>query len=213
MTGLVLKDFLMMRKTLKTYLIFFALYLGMAIAGIFPISIVTSMVTVIIAILPISTFVYDDAAKWDRYAVSLPLGRRKVVGARYLFIALLLLVSAAFGLLTIVLAPLMGQGELTELAATVLVTITYGLVLNDIMIPLVYKIGAERARMYLYIIVFAPVILLFLAVRLGLLDLSGLSAISEGTVLLVCSLMPVAGVAGLGLSYLISCRIYEKKEF
>lgn len=213
MTGLVLKDFLMMRKTLKTYLIFFALYLGMAIAGIFPISIVTSMVTVIIAILPISTFVYDDAAKWDRYAVSLPLGRRKVVGARYLFIALLLLVSAAFGLLTIVLAPLMGQGELTELAATVLVIITYGLVLNDIMIPLVYKIGAERARMYLYIIVFAPVILLFLAVRLGLLDLSGLSAISEGTVLLVCSLMPVAGVAGLGLSYLISCRIYEKKEF
>lgn len=213
MTGLVLKDFLMMRKTLKTYLIFFALYLGMAIAGIFPISIVTSMVTVIIAILPISTFVYDDAAKWDRYAVSLPLGRRKVVGARYLFIALLLLVSAAFGLLTIVLAPLMGQGELTELAATVLVTITYGLVLNDIMIPLVYKIGAERARMYLYIIVFAPVILMFLAVRLGLLDLSGLSAISEGTVLLVCSLMPVAGVAGLGLSYLISCRIYEKKEF
>lgn len=213
MTGLVLKDFLMMRKTLKTYLIFFALYLGMAVAGIFPISIVTSMVTVIIAILPISTFVYDDAAKWDRYAVSLPLGRRKVVGARYLFIALLLLVSAAFGLLTIVLAPLMGQGELTELAATVLVIITYGLVLNDIMIPLVYKIGAERARMYLYIIVFAPVILLFLAVRLGLLDLSGLSAISEGTVLLVCSLMPVAGVAGLGLSYLISCRIYEKKEF
>lgn len=213
MTGLVLKDFLMMRKTLKTYLIFFALYLGMAIAGIFPISIVTSMVTVIIAVLPISTFVYDDAAKWDRYAVSLPLGRRKVVGARYLFIALLLLVSAAFGLLTIVLAPLMGQGELTELAATVLVTITYGLALNDIVIPLVYKLGAERARMYLYIIIFAPVILLFLAVRLGLLDLSGLSAISEGTVLLVCSLMPVAGVAGLGLSYVISCRIYEKKEF
>lgn len=213
MTGLVLKDFLMMRKTLKTYLIFFALYLGMAVAGIFPISIVTSMVTVIIAVLPISTFVYDDAAKWDRYAVSLPLGRRKVVGARYLFIALLLLVSAAFGLLTIVLAPLMGQGELTELAATVLVTITYGLVLNDIMIPLVYKIGAERARMYLYIIVFAPVILLFLAARLELLDLSGLNAISEGTVLLVCSLLPVAGVAGLGLSYLISCRIYEKKEF
>lgn len=213
MTGLVLKDFLMMRKTLKTYLIFFALYLGMAVAGIFPISIVTSMVTVIIAVLPISTFVYDDAAKWDRYAVSLPLGRRKVVGARYLFIALLLLVSAAFGLLTIVLAPLMGQGELTELAATVLVTITYGLVLNDIMIPLVYKIGAERARMYLYIIVFVPVILLFLAARLELLDLSGLNAISEGTVLLVCSLLPVAGVAGLGLSYLISCRIYEKKEF
>ena len=69
MTGLVLKDFLMMRKTLKTYVLFFVLYFGMSIAGIFPISVVTSMVTVIIAVLPISTFSFDETAKWDRYAV------------------------------------------------------------------------------------------------------------------------------------------------
>ena len=94
MTGLVLKDFLMMRKTLKTYVLFFVLYFGMSIAGIFPISVTTSMVTMIIAVLPISTFSFDEMAKWDRYAVSLPLGRREVVGARYLFILLLLLVSA-----------------------------------------------------------------------------------------------------------------------
>ena len=159
MTGLVLKDFLMMRKTLKTYVLFFVLYFGMSIAGIFPISVVTSMVTVIIAVLPISTFSFDETAKWDRYAVSLPLGRRKVVGARYLFILLLLLVSAAAGLLSVVLTSLMGKEEMAEMLATLLVTITYGLILNGIMTPLVYKMGPERARTYLYIIVFAPMIL------------------------------------------------------
>ncbi len=213
MTGLVLKDFLMMRKTLKTYVLFFVLYFGMSIAGIFPISVATSMVTMIIAVLPISTFSFDEMAKWDRYAVSLPLGRREVVGARYLFILLLLLVSAAAGLLSVVLTSLMGKEEMAEMLATLLVTITYGLILNGIMTPLVYKMGPERARTYLYIIVFAPMILFFLAARLELMDLSGLKSVPEEVVMLICYLLPVAGLAGLGLSYLVSCRIYEKKEF
>jgi len=213
MTGLLLKDFLMMRKTLKTYAIFFALYLGMSLAGIFPLNFVTSIITVIIAILPISTFSYDEMAKWDRYAASLPLGRRKVVGARYLFILLLLLLAAAFGLAVAVISSITGGGEVVEGLLTMLVVLTYGLALNDIVIPLTYKLGPERSRAYLYVIVFVPMILFFLAARLELLDLSALSGMAEETVILVCCLLPVAGLAGLGLSYLASCRIYERKEF
>lgn len=213
MTGLVLKDLLMMRKTLKTYMFFFAAYLAMSVVGIFPISFATSIITLIITILPISAFSYDEMAKWDRYAASLPLGRRKIVGARYLFILLLILLAAAFGLAATVISSIIEEGNMLEMLLTMLVILTYGLALNDIVIPLTYKLGPERSRSYLYIIIFAPMVLFFLALRLELLDLSVFNAIPEETVILFCGMLPIAGLAGLGLSYLLSCHIYEKKEF
>ena len=95
MTGLILKDFLVMRKTLKTYTLFLAFYAALAALGVFPLSVVTAMVQIILIMLPISAFSYDEFAKWDRYAMTLPLGRRTVVKARYLFTLLMSLGAAA----------------------------------------------------------------------------------------------------------------------
>ena len=85
MTGLVLKDMLVMRKTLKTYVLFLAFYLLLAVIGLFPISTITAVTQIIIMMLPLSAFSFDELAKWDRYALTFPTGRRSLVGARYLF--------------------------------------------------------------------------------------------------------------------------------
>ena len=82
MTGLMLKDLLVMRKTLKTYALFLAFYAALAAAGALPLAAVTAMVQIIIMMLPIAAFSYDELAKWDRYVLTLPLGRRTVVKAR-----------------------------------------------------------------------------------------------------------------------------------
>lgn len=80
MTGLIVKDFLVMRKSIKTYILFLLFYFVMAALGIFPISFITAMVQIIIMMLPLSAFSYDELSKWDRYAFSLPLSRRAVGG-------------------------------------------------------------------------------------------------------------------------------------
>ena len=98
MTGLIVKDFLVMRKSIKTYILFLLFYFVMAALGIFPISFITAMVQIIIMMLPLSAFSYDELSKWDRYAFSLPLSRRAVAGARYLFALILTLFAALFGL-------------------------------------------------------------------------------------------------------------------
>ena len=82
MTGLVLKDMLVMRKTLKTYVLFLAFYLLLAVIGLFPISTITAVTQIIIMMLPLSAFSFDELAKWDRYALTFPTGRRSLVGAR-----------------------------------------------------------------------------------------------------------------------------------
>ena len=81
----------------------------------------------------------------------------------------------------------------------------------DLTLPLSYKLGPERARPYLYAIIFIPVILLVLAGQMGWLK--GLSDLPEETALALFSVLPLIPLAGLPVSYLISCRVVEKKEF
>ena len=95
MTGLMMKDALVMRKTLRLYALFLLFYSGLAVLGVFPMSMALAMVEVIVMVLPISSFSYDEAAKWDRYAAVLPVGRTAVVKARYLFLLPVLLAGAA----------------------------------------------------------------------------------------------------------------------
>ena len=211
MSGLVLKDMLVLRKSLKTYVLFLAFYVIMAVVGMFSISFITAFVQIIVMLLPMSSFAYDEQAKWDRYAVILPLDRRVMVRARYLFVILMLLVAAAFALLSCVALSITQAEPVAENLAAGLAALSMGLLAVDLTLPLSYKLGPERARPYLYAIIFIPVILLVLAGQMGWLK--GLSDLPEETALALFSVLPLIPLAGLPVSYLISCRVAEQKEF
>lgn len=215
MTGLMVKDFLVMRKSIKTYILFLAFYFVMAALGIFPISFITAMVQIIIMMLPLSAFSYDELSKWDRYAFSLPLGRRVVAGARYLFALSLALFAALFGLVScLVLSGVFHDPNLVENCLTVMVSLGLALLYCDILLPLTYRLGPERARPYFYLVIFLPIILLVGASKLGMLDgLSFLEQIPEATAIAFALLLPLLPLFGMVASYLISCRILERKEF
>ena len=72
MTGLIWKDFCVMRKALKSYLLIMMLYAVLAYMELFNYSFIITFIQVILMVLPISAFAYDEQAKWDRYAMSLP---------------------------------------------------------------------------------------------------------------------------------------------
>ncbi|MDM8239777.1 ABC-2 transporter permease [Pseudoflavonifractor phocaeensis] len=215
MTGLMVKDFLVMRKSIKTYILFLAFYFVMAALGIFPISFITAMVQIIIMMLPLSAFSYDEMSKWDRYAFSLPLGRRAVAGARYLFALSLALFAALFGLVScLVLSGFFHDPNLVENCLTVTVSLALGLLYCDILLPLTYKLGPERARPYFYLVIFLPIILLFVAFKLELLGgLAFLLELPDAVVIPFLLLLPLLPLLGMGISFLISCRILERKEF
>ena len=211
MTGLVLKDILVLRKALKTYLLFLIFYFVMALLDLFSIAFITAFVQVIVMMLPMSSFAYDEQAKWDRYAMALPLGRRTVVRAKYAFVVLMLLAAAAFALLSSVVLSITSAEPVEENLAAGVGALSVGLLAVDLTLPLNYKLGAERARPFLFAIIFIPVILFLLAARAGLLD--GLNQISSDMVLPLLCLIPLIFLLGLPVSYLISCRIVEHKEY
>ena len=218
MTGLIWKDAMVMRKNIRFYVIFILAYFGLAVLGVFDASIVISCSTVIIMVLPVSCFSFDETAKWDRFCRSLPLEPRDIVGARYLFTLLILLVLAACSSVCAVLFTLMdlGSASLIENLASMLGSMGAGLFIVDFMLPLCYKLGPARARPYLFAVILIPFAAVFLLLRFGGdlgLSLEFLNQLPEINALGVIALIPLAGLACLGLSFLISCRIVDRKEF
>lgn len=72
----------------------------------------------------------------------------------------MLLAAAAIGLVGSILASLLAREDLGELLATLLVSMGLGLMIADIMLPVVYQLGPERARPWMYVIIFAPIVVL-----------------------------------------------------
>ena len=216
MIGLIMKDILVMRKLMKSYLLLIVIYIILAYLDFFDYSFIITFVQIILAVMPISAFAYDEQSKWDRYAMSLPLGRSKVVGARYLFVLALTLFTVAMGLAGTALLYLAHQVDPLEMFVTLMVSTAIGLLLPTILLPLSYKLGAERARPYLYAIVFIPVIAFVLLVKAEIIDFSALNrlnGLSPTAILGGSTLLPLAGLAGLAVSYLISCRVAAGKEY
>jgi len=216
MTGLILKDFLVLRKAILSYVGVIALYAVLAFLDIFQFSFIISFLQIMLMVLPLSAFAYDEQAKWDRYAMSLPLGRSAVVLARYLFVALLALLILAVGLVSASVLWLARLEDPVEFILTALVTAAIGLLIPSILLPLSYKLGAERARPYLYAIIFIPFIAIVLLSKAEIIDLSALKWINDlspATLLGGAALLPLGSLAVLGVSCLVSCRIAAGKEY
>ncbi len=216
MTGLILKDVLVMRKSLKTYILLIAFYLVMSMTGTLPISFALSFLEVVLLVLPLSAFAYDEMARWDKCVLALPLSRRTVVKARYCFLLLLVLVSAALSGLLCVFFALSGRAEPLEGLASALACLGVGMLIPAIMLPLNYKLGRERAQPFLYVLVIVCALAVFVLSKLGLpswLDLSFLRAMTDGQAAALFALCPLVGLAALFVSFLISCGIAERKEY
>ena len=157
MTGLILKDALVLKKSLKSYLLLLAVYAVLTVTGLFSISFVAAFLEVIAMMLPMSAFAFDEQAHWDRYAAALPLSRRDLVAARYLFTLLVLLCAAAFGAAMCAVLSFSGDWDaVTECGMSIAATLLLGVLALSVAMPLNYRLGPERARIALYVTLLLP---------------------------------------------------------
>ena len=217
MTGLVLKDFLILRKTLRSYLFVLVVYAGVAFTGVWSADIVGVLMVVTVTMLPMNVFAYDKQAKWDTYGLALPVGRTKTVAARYLCVLLLCLLSV--GLTAILGAALYAAGRVEEPVEFLVTCSVMGLMsvlVNAIMLPFLYKFGPERARMMFYGIM-GGIVLLIVAALFPLGGLEWLKSLdfAEPTLTQAAVIPVIAAIAGLALlaaSFLLSRHFYGKQD-
>lgn len=217
MTGLILKDLLILRKTLRSYLFMLIVYAGIAFTGVWSADIVGVLLVVMVVMLPMNVFAYDKQAKWDTYGLALPVGRTKTVAARYLCVLLLCLLSV--GLTAILGVMLYAAGRVEEPVEFLVSCSVMGLMsvlVNAIMLPSLYKFGPERARMMFFGIMGGIVLLVVAALfPLGGLEWLKSLELAEPTPAQAAAIPAVAAVAGLALlavSFLLSRHFYGSKD-
>ncbi len=210
MMGLVKKDFYLAAGLARSYLIVAAIFLVLSLAGIYEFSFLSSFMSLLCIMLPVNVFSYDEQAKWDKYAAALPGGRRAVVQARYVFTLIVsagaVVLGGAVGAAACLLDPTTGK-MLWEMVLSTAAGGSVGILLNAVMLPLMFKFGVQKGRLYLALVL----AILFGAFLGGVAALA--SAVQEPSVLILpLAAIPAAGLLALVPSYLLSLRVFRKKD-
>ena len=207
MKGLIIKEFLGLRRYFRILAVLMVLYIFMAF-GMTSVSIFASVNAILIMICSLSSFSYDSYNHWNEFALSLPLSRADLVKSKYLFILLL----CAFGtVITLALSLIVGliiHLPMQEILISTLVSLLVALFLGGLITPFIYKFGTEKARFIMMITVLIPTVgLTFLSSYLPALKLPSAQTL---TLLAWCS--PLFVLAFVFLSYLISRHIFLYKD-
>ncbi len=212
MMGMILKDLYTLARYsrfLLVYLLLFGvIFMGQEGAAF------GSMVVVLVATLSISTFSYDDQAGWDKYALSTPVSRKKVVLAKYLLSLLLVALGAVLGLvLTFAAALLRGGAVAMEALVTLGASALLGAVCISVVIPFIYKFGTEKSRLIMMLVYALPALgIAGLAHMLSQPQVAAIARWFEASAGALLVAVPLFCIAVICFSYILSVRIYQKKE-
>ena len=220
--GLIKKD-LYNLSSYKTSLIIVIIFCGIAIIGTGNINLGPIIICTIIGMISLSTFSYDEISKSNKYILTLPTNRKEIIKAKYILAIGSTILGGILGIiLTIIIANIMNYvrpENLIDLNYESLITTTIGgmfgiSLIQAIQIPSIYKWGAEKGRVQMFILVFILIVLVagvgYLIMKSSFnIDLAKIENIMQqyGLILLL-ALMAVMYY----ISYKVSNKINSKKE-
>ena len=195
-------------KLMVVFVIFYAIW---AVAAKMP-TMMGTMVILLSIMMPISSMSYDEAGQWYRYAFSLPIPRRTLVLSKYVLgflVSLGGLVVSAIGNI-IILALTNGENAL-ESWLTIIGFLELGVIFLSIIIPILFKYGVEKGRLFIVIIAVIPSLLV---AGLGsTLKTSGTLMPSAELLQAILYSSPLFTLAIFLISFRISVGICRKKEY
>lgn len=207
MFGLIVKDLLCLKKSAFRLIVILGLYI-VIFSSADNIIFLCSMIILISTTLILNTFAYDEASKWDYYALSLPVTKKQIVLTKYLLTGLFDIIGFSIALLLYLIKRQIN----TENVLSVCVLTAAALLMSSILLPLLYKIGTQKARIWLIMIFLIPVAVVALMSTMGINLLSAMATVSDSVVELLLYLsLPAAILIFIG-SYFLSCRIFKNKE-
>ena len=209
MLGLIKKDLLMIKGNAKFFILYLIVFAFISEGSN---EILYFVPVFLITMIFMSTFSYDDYNKWNAYACTLPCGKRNVVKAKYLAsIALTIIAIIATYILGISLGLFNNNLDFIKLNLMINGVLFAMIFFQSLMYPLLFKFGAEKSRIVLFVGFF------LMGTLLGII-LKGITIeIPENIIILFAKywylILPLIMILVLFISYNISKRIYLKKEF
>lgn len=202
MSGLFLKDIMNLKQQAKLFFIAAIMYVVISFMKQDS-SIFSVFMVVFTVMIPMTAFAYDDKAKWDRYALTMPVSRREIVFSKYLLVFAFALIAFLLSLFVSLWVTRNFHDSLTSSLTLFLVN----LVLTSIVLPIFFKFGTEKGRIVLLALILIPTFVSLFASKLNLM------MPDAATVHTLLSFAPFAGILIIVLSVFLSIKIYTHKEF
>ena len=215
MKGLLLKDLLQLKTYIKSMSIVLIMYSFMIFSEEnvnSMMSLATTIFMILGTMIALSTFTRDEKGNINRYLLTLPVDKKDLVKEKYVLSLITILIGALFGtIISLVAIKVTAKPfpNIEDFLSSVLGGITGVSLLVGLQIPFMYKYGAEKGRISIYVL---AIIILFISSIPNLFHWH----INFTIPTIMDKLFPIILLLIITIiylvSYFISLKIVEKKD-
>lgn len=202
MKGLVYKDLINVGQQWESYLLILVFWGGLSIMQKNP-YFFGGMFSVYMVVVLLTAYSYDEKSGWDKYALTMPVSRSRIVLSKYV----LGLLMSILGFATVCVFFAVSGTDIGEMITAQCIFQTISFVLLAFQIPVTLKFGVEKARFTVAFVILVPVLMAYMAAQAGI-PLPDFERLMR-----FVYLGPVAGLCLLAVSAAVSVQIYRRKEF
>lgn len=223
MKGLIIKDLLNL-SSYKTTLLIILIFCSIGMVGTDAVNAAPIFITVMIGMIVLSTFNYDETSHAEKYILSLPLTRKEIVMSKYVLAIVANILGSIVGiLLTIIIVNVINvirpedliKLDFENLSITAVSGIFGVALIQAIQIPSVYRFGAEKGRIQMFLLLFLLVLMIagvgFLITKIGF-DIN-IEKINRFMNHFGIPILILVSAILYYISYKISYKIFKKKEY
>ena len=215
MKGLLMKDLAFVKLQAKSMILIFVLVIFMLLQGS-NFNFVIAYANVLFAMFVVTTINYDYFENGCAFLMTLPISRKTYVNEKYVLAFLTVTCGFVVDIIFMLIAHFLKEGYVFGID-NLIFSLAYALgslVFIALVLPIELKYGPEKARIAMIVVVAVIYAGVFVFTGIGPFDLSGVTTqlLSLKKIVLL-GIVGVAVAIALGISYLISCGIMEKKEF
>jgi len=156
MKGLILKDLYNLKNNGKS-IIFVLVVFSFVSFSQNNIGFLIGYTILLGSMLVINTMSYDNMAKWDKYALTMPVTRRDVVFSKYLVSIIVTFIGAAIAIVLCFAQGIYKHNlDALEILAVTGAVVAAGFLFISIMLPFIYKFGIEKSRILIFLVFLVP---------------------------------------------------------
>ena len=217
--GLLKKD-LYNLAAYKTSMIIMVLFCGIARIGSRAVTFGPIIICTMVGMIALSTFNYDEIAKSNKYILSLPTNRNEIVKAKFILAIASVIIGGIIGIIIINIINYIKPEDIINIDYRGLIISTVGgmfgiALIQSIQIPSIYKWGAEKGRIQMFVLVFGMVVIIsgiaFLFMKTNVVINTGIieNLLNNYGIPLLVGVI----ILMYFISYKISCKLFYKKDF
>ena len=206
MKGLLLKDWYMVVKYCKAYLLISLVFIGVSIMSddnfffiLYP--------CILCGMIPVTLLGYDERSKWDQYCAALPYTKAQIVSGKYLLgmgtqIGMLLLSAV----IQVIRMRVSGAFSWKSFSSILSMLAILSFLTPAISLPPMFRWGVEKGRMAYYISV--GLVCGISAFVVNVSDITLLGFLPNSAAML---LLGLASLVAYGISWYLSILFYQKR--